>query len=158
MAQIHEFETQLQARDAQIVTLTQQLSERPGEDFWRGRLEAEDRRFHDVSDRLERRTRELAEAQLKYHQLKDRVRRKVAQVGQRGSGATQPSVGHPGVSSFISLDTIELVEPLGDPAAIPQRSAAPEGSFTSRPPLSGQRRRFEQLEPRQEEGEGSRQE
>ena len=77
-----------------------------------------------------RATRELAEAQLKYQLLKDRVRRKGAQVGHGGASPAQPSVGRPGASSFISLDTIEVVGPLGS-GAMPQRSAAPEGSFTS---------------------------
>ena len=124
-AQSQGFEGQLQARDAQIATLTQQLGERPDESFWRGWIEEGDRRYQDVSDRLVRATRELAEAQLKYQLLKDRVRRKAAQVGHGGPSPAQPSVGRPGATSFISLDTIEVVGPLGS-GAMPQRSAAPD--------------------------------
>ena len=154
-AQIQSFEAQLLARDAQIATLTQQLGERSDDRYWRGCLETEGRRYQDLMVQYTQKTSELGAAQLKYEQLKERVRRKAAQVGARSAGPAQPSVGRPGASSFVSLDTIEVVGPLGS-GAMPQRSAAPEGSFTSRPPLSGQRRRLEDS-PRPEEGEGSRQ-
>ena len=164
-AQSQSFETQLQARDAQlqardakIASLTRQLGERPDDSFWRGQVESGERRCHEMTEELRRTSSELGQAQLKYYQLKERVRQKTDQVGQRASGSAQPSVGIPRQSSLFSLDTIERVEPLGS-GAMPQRSAAPEGSFTSRPPRSSQRRRLEDPpEPRPEEGEGSRQE
>ena len=147
-----------------MTSLTQRLGERPDDSYWRGRLEAEDRRYHEISERLERKAGELAAAQLKYQLLKERVMRKAAQAGHRGSGSVQAPAAQPMGSFFGSLDTIVAVDALGaSSGARPQQSAAPEASVTSRPPLSGQRRRRDQPEPppqegEEREGEGSRQE
>ena len=105
----------------------------------------------------------MVTTQLKYEQLKERVRRKAAQAGPRASGSVQAPVARSGGATF-SLDTIEAIGPLTEQGgAGPQRSGAPEVSVTSRPPLSGQRRRRveEEQQPQQDEGaregEGSRQ-
>ena len=153
---------QIQARDAEVATLTQQLGERPDDRFWRISLETEARRYQELMVRHEQKLGELGAAQLKYQLLKDRVLKKAAQVGQRGSASVPPPMAQPEGSIYGSLNTLVVLGALADSTgAAPQRSAAPEGSFTSRPPLSGQRRRREEQEqqqPQQDEGEGSRQE
>ena len=129
-------------------------------------METEARRYQELMVRHEQKVGELGAAQLKYEQLKERVRRKAAQAGPRVSGSVQAPAARSGGSTF-SLDTFVAVGALaGSAGAGPQRSVAPAASVTSRPPLSGQRRRREEEEqqqdqPRQDEdareGEGSRQ-
>ena len=142
-----------------MTTLTRQLGKRRDDAYWRGCLENEDRRYRELMVRYDQKTGDLAAAQLKYQQLKERVVRKATQAGHRVSGSIQPPAAQPAASAFQSLDTLFAIDALaGSAGAGPQRSLAPEGSFTSRPPLSGQRRRREEHEqqPRQEEEERER--
>ena len=147
---------------AEVATLSRQLGESPDESYWKGCMETSDRRCRETMEELRRTSSELGQVQLKYQLLKERVLKKAAQVGQRGSASAQPPMAQPEGSIYGSLNTLVVLGALADSTgAAPQRSAAPEGSFTYRPPLSGQRRRRDQQEqqqPQQDEGEGSRQE
>jgi hypothetical protein len=145
-----------EAAEAQVASLSRQLGERPGDDYTKGRLDAAEERCRHFEDAYERAIRRESEVLLKYRLLKERVMRKAAQAGHRGSPARAPTVPPEG-SIYGSLDTFMAVEALGGDGsgAGGQRSAAPETSFTSRPPRSGQRRRLEQQGP---QDEGAREE
>ena len=71
LLQREETSQALAARDAEVATLTRQLGERPDESYWRGCVETEGRRYHELMVRYEQKAEELGAAQLKYSQLKE---------------------------------------------------------------------------------------